>query len=160
MKTATSTSWYLTTVSQAPTIIRLHWPWHTDRSLYYIPIHVHHGLASSCLGVWYPRCCWVRQSPVGRGGHLGPTDCGVLFHVLLLSAIRSTSSNPGTHFARAKEPTPTIRHSTFFLLSTCLDVTRLGFPNMALPGGLCASTGSTGNHRQDCLPPAQEKENP
>ena len=73
-----------------PFVIWLHWLWHTDRSPHYTPIHAKYGLAAWVCNTHAVDC--VRQSPVGRDGHLGYADCGIAFQVLLLSAIHSTSS--------------------------------------------------------------------
>ena len=41
--------------------------------------------------------------PSREGGHLGYADCGMVFQLRFLGAIRSTSSNWGTGVASAKQ---------------------------------------------------------
>ena len=91
---------------------RLHWPWHTDRSLHYTPVHVLHTLAA--------RGCNTRAAAeysnlqLGGASTRGTQTAECFFQVLHLGAMHSTSKW-GTRVAEAKTKS-TSRHTV------CTDV--------------------------------------
>ena len=78
------------------------WPWHTDRPLHYTPIHVHCSLATRGCNT---HAAAEFANPQSGGVDTGYADCGIVFQVVLLSAIHSTSSDWGTRVARAQKKT-------------------------------------------------------
>ena len=90
-------------------MIWLLWPWHTDRSLHYKPIHVHYSLAARGGGDTHAVAGDANPESAG----VGTQSTQIAEWFLLLNAIHSTASNWGYLYPQNRERIAFVELSPF-----------------------------------------------